>query len=1041
MLRRNLVIFAVVVCLLASLPAGLSARERETERGRPSWYWSNEDFERLEIPDFELLRAAAQVDTYNIVYYDFDSFDWQGWTRVDWTAQPGTFWHVEDYLEPELAGFPGPLEGAKSAWCGALSGDDEYMCGWNAAPGYGNSWKQWLVSDSISIIGPVTLSYRAYVDSEEKYDQLHVQYDRGEGEWAEIVVLDDVIDTVAVHTILIPQPATKFRFYFESDGAWSDEDGLYTTDGAAHIDSITIADLTGLIDFEDFESAADGDLSSGIWHALADPGFGIYSGLVAGLQDKDPCNFNLSTQVVFFMGSDIPSSDYPGLYDTPFCKGEGGHELPCQSEVVVSPIIDMTKYSTNRDEFQNADIPPGALSDLAGVHLRFTVYADLPLQNLVFYNWNVHNVENGCPRGWLSRDAIGYYQPTREYVFRTMEIGDLIYADSMQVSLEIRDMCGYWYLQYGACAEHSPTPWFDNVWVRRYDLSGPQWSVRELCLFQDNFPEDEGDVESYVRADMANDLAPGDEPYIRPGDSIVVRCTSPIGGGIAEDGNGPRVYMHVKCTYIGDPDPPYGPKPPLSGPQLEGTYGTYVGDDGTWTVIQGDSARYSSGHWAPDHYMFDLNDSLFTRGYMIEYYFEAYDNAGKRSLYPHWAESAPQYPQWNGSYLFEFTCLPTMRTSVLYVDNFHGIGSAKGVAQEYIDATVRALFGVPGDPEFMPFEDRYDVNASNYTVGNGLESRAKLPQLLLAYNGIIWDSGYKSSATIPDGTDGSDKSNDCQLLVDWMANAPDSAALWVMGDYAASDLDGLSSPQASALLNDWCGVTPASWSYLDLTGGQGGGGTINPLITGAAGSIFDHSGDPDSFYIFGGCPRLNDFDVLGKTGSGEYALQYPDYNGESYYAAVQSDTVNGNGAPVHTMWFGFSFMYIRDGSLAAPIIRNHLMADVLEWWRAGPGHKDDYTGDGTPVPANFMGQNFPNPFNPVTTIRFGVKVRGPVELKIYNVEGKLVATLLDDVLDAGAYDIPWSGRNDNGSNVASGVYFYRIAAGDFVQTKKMVVLR
>jgi hypothetical protein len=117
------------------------------------------------------------------------------------------------------------------------------------------------------------------------------------------------------------------------------------------------------------------------------------------------------------------------------------------------------------------------------------------------------------------------------------------------------------------------------------------------------------------------------------------------------------------------------------------------------------------------------------------------------------------------------------------------------------------------------------------------------------------------------------------------------------------------------------------------------------------------------------------------------------------------------------------------------------MADVLEWWRAGPGHKEDYTGDEAPVLANYMDQNFPNPFNPVTTIRFGIKVRGPVELKIYTVEGKLVATLIDDLLDAGAYEIPWSGKNSRGSSVASGIYFYRLVANDFVRTKKMVLLR
>jgi len=67
-------------------------------------------------------------------------------------------------------------------------------------------------------------------------------------------------------------------------------------------------------------------------------------------------------------------------------------------------------------------------------------------------------------------------------------------------------------------------------------------------MFQDNFPESEFDLSGWVRADAANDLNPNDDPVIRPGDSIVVGCTSPLGEGIAEDPllGGPAIYMHVK---------------------------------------------------------------------------------------------------------------------------------------------------------------------------------------------------------------------------------------------------------------------------------------------------------------------------------------------------------------------------------------------------------------------------------------------------------------------------------------------------------------
>jgi hypothetical protein len=86
-------------------------------------------------------------------------------------------------------------------------------------------------------------------------------------------------------------------------------------------------------------------------------------------------------------------------------------------------------------------------------------------------------------------------------------------------------------------------------------------------------------------------------------------------------------------------------------------------------------------------------------------------------------------------------------------------------------------------------------------------------------------------------------------------------------------------------------------------------------------------------------------------------------------------------------------------------------------------------------------QNVPNPFNPTTTIGFTVPERGHVALTIYNVEGKRVATLVDEVMTAGNKRITWNGRNSIGNPVGSGVYFYRLQAGKRSLTKKMVLIR
>jgi hypothetical protein len=83
-----------------------------------------------------------------------------------------------------------------------------------------------------------------------------------------------------------------------------------------------------------------------------------------------------------------------------------------------------------------------------------------------------------------------------------------------------------------------------------------------------------------------------------------------------------------------------------------------------------------------------------------------------------------------------------------------------------------------------------------------------------------------------------------------------------------------------------------------------------------------------------------------------------------------------------------------------------------------------------------LDQNYPNPFNPATTLRFHISDYGFASLRVYDVLGREVATLVTSVLDPGPHYVQW-----DASGVASGVYFYRLNVGDFVQTKRMLLLR
>lgn len=84
---------------------------------------------------------------------------------------------------------------------------------------------------------------------------------------------------------------------------------------------------------------------------------------------------------------------------------------------------------------------------------------------------------------------------------------------------------------------------------------------------------------------------------------------------------------------------------------------------------------------------------------------------------------------------------------------------------------------------------------------------------------------------------------------------------------------------------------------------------------------------------------------------------------------------------------------------------------------------------------NLLEQNYPNPFNPSTTIRYQLPKASRVSLKIFNTLGQEVAVLVDEEKEAGYYQARWDAA------LPSGVYFYRLQTGDYLETKKMILLR
>jgi len=99
--------------------------------------------------------------------------------------------------------------------------------------------------------------------------------------------------------------------------------------------------------------------------------------------------------------------------------------------------------------------------------------------------------------------------------------------------------------------------------------------------------------------------------------------------------------------------------------------------------------------------------------------------------------------------------------------------------------------------------------------------------------------------------------------------------------------------------------------------------------------------------------------------------------------------------------------------------------------------------DPAPIPNKkfFNSSNFPNPFNPETTISFSIPHHAKVEICIYNIKGQKVKTLIDEIFDTGTHHVVWNGKDASGINVASGLYFYRLVSSEHSSIKKMLLLK
>jgi hypothetical protein len=475
-------------------------------------------------------------------------------------------------------------------------------------------------------------------------------------------------------------------------------------------------------------------------------------------------------------------------------------------------------------------------------------------------------------------------------------------------------------------------------------------------------------------------------------------------------------------------------------------------------------APYSVG--ANGVYFVDLDDTYFRGGDVVVYFWAATDIGGGFGSIPAGLTALPanvaQAEAATGG-LYEVSFLPRISWAPAYLVRIAGDahGDLDPTPTELAASTqINCLLyyqksnaarrsGLAQRTRFMYTLDRlgyrgqydvYDVQGYGST-NNQLGGRASTPQVA-GYALIIQDDGRSSlTPNMPDGSNlGSQKVNQAQWYRSYLSQGAASfvgrAGLWILGESTA-----IEKP-----------TNPLFTTDMGLTGIIGDQGLqTNPDVVGQNAFTFadgcSRSFTTDRFSLNGGCPAIRAYDAANAAGTAVVTHRYvsgPTTGGGAI--VMNKNTVTQS----NTVWMGFGWFDISDrqgvpaGQPGTPtlMLASKVLGCLLP---TACVRVPDPTGSDDPMPASprvtALGQNIPNPFNPTTTIHFDLAEHGAVSLRVYDVAGRLVRTLVDEVRAPGHHAVIWNAMDDSGKRLASGIYFYRLQAGVFDATRKLVLLQ
>ncbi len=440
---------------------------------------------------------ATEVDTLLVYggpsslegkFEDAESMpDWQGWTSVDLTQPTTSYWHIHTY---HCANLDSSVDPNHAWWCGEYFVDD---CTPGDFAGYGNNYREFLdwygaVTDPISSV-IVTVSAALNYDNEPGYDFLYFGHEVATG-MVQDMVYNGTADSVAFWVTLSVLPEdyigangdqVHLRWWFESDGGWSDEDCLWPTLGAAQIDLIEVYfdQGAGPVQIGETENCEPGDPVQ--WELAFPQGVGDFAHVWPLLDDIDPVVDNLTPQVAFIDdGVMVPGTG--GTICTTWCYGPGGYCVNTQGGLAGPEFHLDNEIRSPVIAWPEGDYDGGMLS--FGVFRHETLSYNSPY---IFYKWRVRSTDDPAGgEGWTEwRDRNIAYWGGPEFVRHHEGISDLLLPACRHVQIAL----GLWELGWNWLpVDPTPAPYFDNVALRAYasDIvavrDAPDTPVRDLTL-------------------------------------------------------------------------------------------------------------------------------------------------------------------------------------------------------------------------------------------------------------------------------------------------------------------------------------------------------------------------------------------------------------------------------------------------------------------------------------------------------------------------------------------------------------------------------